>query len=221
LQGSIAEAMAPFCIDTMETRFSDGVRGEQNGFAIHKALLFEDVFAASLFQSLMAQAAAAPFVHNDVEHVGTREIEQPQRVGKLISLLLARPEMLRWLERVTEVRPLRAVSGQLAQTRANGSDELVWHDDLSDLTRKLAVVINLSSEDFKGGLFELRRKGSKEVLVSQKYHKPGSMMIFAVEPGLEHHVTPLLSGGPRRVYAGWYLSEPEHADQYSKSGSIA
>lgn len=205
--------MAPFCIDNMETRFSDEVHGEQNGFAIRKALLFEDVFAAPLFQSLMAQSAAAQFIHNDVEHVGTREIEQPQRVGKLISLLLARPEMLRWLERVTQVGPLRAVSGQLAQTRANGSDELVWHDDLSDLTRKLAVVINLSSANFEGGLFELRRKRSKEVLVSQKYHKPGSMMIFAVEPGLEHHVTPLLSGGPRRVYAGWYLSEPEHSVQ--------
>lgn len=212
--------MAPFCIDNMETRFSDEVHGEQNSFAIRKALLLEDVFAAPLFQSLMAQAAAAQFVHNDVKHVGTREIEQPQRVGKLISLLLARPEMLRWLERVTQVRPLRAVSGQLAQTRANGSDELVWHDDLSDLTRKLAVVINLSSEDFEGGLFELRRKGSKEVLVSQKYHKPGAMMIFAVEAGLEHHVTPLLGGGPRRVYAGWYLSEPEHPGQYAESVAI-
>lgn len=46
-------------------------------------------------------------------------------------------------------------------------------------------------------------------LLAHHHNKPGTVLIFAVRPDLEHRVTPLTSGGPRRVFAGWFLTGEE------------
>lgn len=204
--------MPPFRIDQMGiSQFADA-SAYRREFDETSALLLGGVFAPELLGKLMSRAAAASFVEDDVERIGTREIEAPQRVGGTISVLLARSALLIWLEAATGLAPLRAVAGRLVQTRANGRDALGWHDDSQGDTgtRLLAVVINLSDAPYDGGRFDLRRVGSAEPIISHRHDRPGSMMVFAVSKGLEHRVTPLTAGGPRRVYAGWFLTEPEH-----------
>jgi hypothetical protein len=56
----------------------------------------------------------------------------------------------------------------------------------------------------------MRRKGEAMPFHSVKYDQSGSIMVFAVNAEIEHRVTLLSSGGPRRVYAGWVLTHPEH-----------
>ena len=183
----------------------------RRSFEAIPALHFADAFAPDLLAQLMAQAAAAGFIDDAVEYIGTREIETPQRVGGALSVLLGRPTLYRWLEAATGLPPIRAVNGRLVQTRANGSDELAWHDDLGTDERLLAVVINLSGDVYEGGRFDLRRGGEETPLFSQEHNLPGAMTVFAVRRGLEHRVLPLTSGGPRRVYTGWFLASPEQA----------
>jgi hypothetical protein len=202
--------MTPFLIDRLDTQIQSDPTEWCMRFAEAPAFLFDDAIAPALLERLMTQAAAAQFVDDDVEHIGTREVEAPQRVGGLISVLLSRPALLHWLQQATGLSPIRAVMGRLVQTRANARDALAWHDDLSDHARLIAVVINLSDQRYEGGLFQMRRVGDEEPFLSHQHQKPGSMMLFAVRPDLQHRVTHLLSGGPRRVYAGWFLSDPEH-----------
>jgi len=203
--------MTPFTIDTMTTQLLADPADLRAAFERGNALLIDAPFAPALLRSLMARAANAHFVGDDVERIGTREIEAPQRVGGTISLLLARPAFREWLERATGLTPLRAVAGRLAQTRANGQDALAWHDDMDGNFRLLGVVINLSDTPFSGGQFEMRHFGNAQPFLSHRHEQPGAMMLFAVGPELQHRVAQVTSGGPRRVYAGWFLSQPEHA----------
>jgi hypothetical protein len=202
--------MPPFLIKKQETEILEDPSGWHARFAETPAFLFDNIIDPPLLDRLMQQSASACFVDDDVEHIGTREVESPQLVGGLISLLLSRPALLGWLEKATGLSPIKAVTGRLVQTRANDRDALAWHDDLSDNARLLAVVINLSDQPYDGGIFELRKVGTDAPFLTHQHQKSGSMMLFAVRPDLQHRVTKLLSGGPRRVYAGWFLSEPEH-----------
>lgn len=202
--------MAPFTIDTMATEVRGDPADWRTRFAETPALLFEDVFAPTLRQRLMARAAAARFVDDDAIRVGSREVEaSPQVVGGTIGIMLGRPALYAWLEVVTGAGPIRGVTGRLVQTRANGRDGLDWHDDGDGASRKLAVVINLSDAPYQGGLFEMRRTGEAAPFLSHRHDLPGSMMVFAVRNALQHRVTEVTSGGPRRVWAGWFLAEPE------------
>jgi hypothetical protein len=162
---------------------------------------------------MVERAAHATYAtYDEIEQVGTRLIETPQLIGRAISLLLHSPDLLRWLEAATGIEPLKAAAGRFAEFRANNSDALYWHDDLHDTTRRLAIIINLSERPFVGGQFQLRRKGESELLLRHDHPQAGSVLIVAVRPELEHRVTPVSQGGPRRIYAGWFLTQPEHTN---------
>lgn len=176
--------------------------------AMSIAAAFEPGFCARMVE----RAARGRFVpDDDIDAIGTRLVESPQLIGKAISLLLHAPDLLRWLEAATGMGPLRAVAGRFAEMRASHGDALDWHDDLHDTTRRLAIIINLSEQAFVGGQFQLRRKGETELLLRHDHPQAGSVLIVAVRPELEHRVTPVSQGGPRRIYAGWFLTQPEHA----------
>ncbi len=200
----------PFCIDAMRTDILSDPGPCREAFDRCPALLFENVIAPDLLGMLMRMGSAAKFVPDVVDKVGTREIEETQALGKLLSIVLARAALWEWLEKATGVVPIGGVSGQVAQARPDTRDSLDWHDDRHTAGRQLGVVIHLSDASYGGGYFELRRTGSHEPLACFTGCGPGTMAIFAVRGDLEHRVTQLTSGGPRRVFAGWFLAEPEH-----------
>lgn len=200
---------APFTIDAMGTSFHCDPQEWRARFAARPAMLFGNVFAPALLARLMHRADEASFVPEHVERVGSREVETPQRVGASLSLMLGREPLYQWFEQATAAVPIRGVSGRVVRNHANGRDELVWHDDILDGNRRLAAVVSLTDQPYSGGLFEMRRSGEAEPFLAHHHVEPGSMMVFAVRPDLQHRVTPLTRGGPRRVWAGWFLSQPE------------
>jgi 2OG-Fe(II) oxygenase superfamily len=202
-------ASPPFLIDRLNTAVEVDPASWRAEFERVPAFVFEDALSPRLLDQLMRGAAQTKYIDDDVRNIGTRQIESPQRISGSISLMLGRSALLAWLEQATGCSPLKAVVGRIAQTRANDRDELVWHDDSDALDRLLGVVINLSDQPYEGGLFELRRKGQAEPLFAYRHTRPGSITIFAVRSNLEHRVEPVITGGPRRVYAGWMLSKPE------------
>ncbi len=201
----------PFVIAAQGVRVTGDPAPFAAGFARLPALALPDTFAPDFCAALVARAARASFVEDRVERLGTRAVEAPQRVGAALSLLLHSPALLAWIEAATGAGPLRAVAGRLVEARDNGRDALAWHDDAGDPARRLAVVIDLSERRYAGGRFELRRKGDETPLLAFDHGAAGSMLVFAVRPELEHRLTMVSAGGPRRVYAGWFLTHPEHA----------
>ncbi|HEX4847422.1 MAG TPA: 2OG-Fe(II) oxygenase [Novosphingobium sp.] len=201
----------PFLIGSQGVTVQGDPAPWRDAFASLPAIAIPAAIEPAFCARMVERAAQAHFAEDDVAYIGTRAIEEPQRVGRALSLLLHSPELLHWLEQATGTGTLRAVAGRLVETRANHRDALDWHDDRDDLTRRLAIVIDLSDQRYQGGQFQLRRKGEAEPLLSHDHAQAGSVLIFAVRPELEHRVTPVLAGGPRRVFAGWFLTQPEHA----------
>ncbi len=116
--------------------------------------------------------------------------------------MLVRPALWEWLKQATGVSLMGGVSGQVVHKRPETHDALDWHSDLHAGSRQLDVVIHLSGESYGGGDFELRRAGRSKNLVCFQHGRPGAMAVFVVRRNHEHRVTPLVSGGPRRTYAG-------------------
>lgn len=203
--------MKPFTIGAQNTMINADPALYRKAFEQHSHLQFNGIFEPDLLEKLLQLSKNATFVEDVVNGIGIREIEAPQRVGAAISLMLGRFDWLEWIEAATGITPLSATMGRIVQNRANGRDSLVWHDDMVNDHRKLGLVVNLSDKPFGGGDFEMRRKGEMAAFHRSKYSQAGEMMVFAVNRTIEHRVNPVTEGGPRRVYAGWALSEPEHA----------
>jgi hypothetical protein len=137
--------------------------------------------------------------------VGSRRKEKAELASKAIRMTLERPSLLCWLEQVSGCEPLGRVTGWIAEMPVGSS--LDWHKDVGIGVRQLAIVINLTEVPYEGGAFELRELGA-EPLVRHRHETPGSALIFRLGKHLQHRVLPVTSGGPRRVFAGWF-SIPE------------
>lgn len=180
--------------------------GARAAFAARRAIVCPGLMEPGLLAGLTAACDRATFVAEPVEGLGHREVERPPVVGTAVSLALRRPALLEWLEAVTGRGTLTRVEGRVVQTRARAGDELAWHDDLNGGgDRRLGVTLCLGNAPYEGGAFEMRGRPGSEPLVLFKHDTPGTALIFEVSSRCEHRVHPLVSGGPRRVFAGWFL----------------
>lgn len=200
-------ASRPFCVEISGTTIIEDAAPYRQAFGTTPALLFEDVFSAPLLDRLMARAGTSGFTLRDNGHVGLREFADDGSIGAAFALMLDRPLLCSWLTKATGCPPMRGVVGSINQATPGTDNGLTWHDDLTNKGRMLGIVVNLSDSPYDGGIFEMRPKGSVEPLLTCHHVRRGSTLIFAVRPDLEHRVTPLTSGGPRRVYTGWFLRD--------------
>ncbi|THD35884.1 MAG: 2OG-Fe(II) oxygenase [Sphingomonas sp.] len=176
-------------------------------FAEQRAIVCRDIFEPALLAKLLAAAGTTGFRDDHVAGLGTRAVEEPQRVGGTINVLLQRPNLFRWLEAVTGRTGLAGAEGRLVQTRAGGGDALDWHNDLQQARRALGITIGFTDAPFDGGLFELRRVDDPATARCFDHARAGSALIFDLGSDIEHRVHPLSSGGPRRVFTGWFMRE--------------
>ncbi|MEO8374513.1 MAG: 2OG-Fe(II) oxygenase [Sphingomonas bacterium] len=173
-------------------------------FSQHRAIACTHAIEPDLLASLMRLCREGHFEPNEVGGLGDREVESPQRAGRTLTHVLKRTDLMGWIELATGCGQLEAVEGRVVRARANNHDQLLWHDDLDDPQRRLAITINLSEHRYEGGLFELREKRTEKLLAAHHHLEPGTALIFDVGYDIEHRVLPVTSGGPRCVYTGWF-----------------
>jgi hypothetical protein len=191
-------------IGPQKTSFPGDAEEAKAHFQQFHAIGIRSLLEPSFLNAVVRVCDSVAFGPGRTDAPGFREVElSPQRAGRLLNLAVNRPAFLRWLEEITGCEPLREFGGRLTQTLNRPGDELLWHDDFLEREgRRLALVLNLSTQPFDGGEFALRRKGQATIF-EHKYTTLGSALIFEVNQSLEHRVQPLTSGGPRRVFAGW------------------
>ena len=173
-------------------------------FERRRAFAWHDMLDAPFLATVMKLAVGASYVA-DPRDRGCRSRETPGIAGKALTLALSSASLLAWLEQATGRGPLRRASGSVLQMEQR-TDNLYWHDDLqTDPDRVLGVTINLSPQPYTGGDLSLRRKSTTDPLIRHRHETIGSTLIFDVDTTLEHRVLPVTTGGPRRIFTGWFL----------------
>lgn len=183
------------------------LEGPRAQFQAQSVLSVPNAISQEFLATLLTIVGRGSFPREEIDRLGFRGLETPPTAGRLLSLALRRASFLDWLRQVTDLHDITGVSGAIAQTAANADEALDWHDDLNKPERRLAITVDLSPADYQGGGFEMRRKGKTRAFFTHKHPAAGSLLIFAISPDLEHRLTPVTHGGPRRVFAGWFTAE--------------
>lgn len=174
-------------------------------FEAQQALVLPGLLEPAWLATLQRMLKRAQFELRSVKHVGDQLVETPNLVSRALNLTLGRPLLYRWLEQLTGIAGLQSVNGTVTQLTAGTPQQLHWHDDLNEpaARRSLAISIALFDTAHEGGDFALRERDGR-TLIQHHHGVAGTGLIFRVAPGIEHRVTPVLSGGPRTVFAGWF-----------------
>ena len=173
-------------------------------FAHRDALALPSAFDPPFLRTILAICRRGPYVPEYIDKIGWRTVEEHDVAGRALRFALQRPAFLRWCEAAAGCDTLNVITGAVAEMAAGTDQGLGWHNDRNDGGfRRLAVSIHLSDVPYEGGLFEMCEKQSGRLLVRQGALPPGSVVLFRIDKRFRHRVTPVISGGPRRVFAGW------------------
>jgi hypothetical protein len=202
----LTSTLSPIKVGLQRTDMDRDPGDFRERFRRDRALAFSDLIDAALFGRLLQLCDRAEFVVDTLADVARRQLEVPGTAGNALALALKRPELLRWLEKATGCGPLNSTFGRVVQNTVGKPHHLDWHDDLpEDPMRRLGITVNLGQKAYEGGLFELRVKKTRQIVVRHRHVEPGSALMFEVSNDLEHRVWPITDGGPRRIFAGWFL----------------
>ena len=119
----------------------------------------------------------------------------------LLQFIVNRPDLFRFSEHVTGCPQIANFVGRLHRTTAGSNQQIDWHHDVAD-SRTLAICINLSSEPYAGGVFELRDQ-AKSTKARVGCIAPGDAFLFRIDKGWEHRLT-AVECGHRTVGVGWF-----------------
>jgi len=159
--------------------------------------------------------------HIDISHMVTKsEVDGNTEFGKVLflperepglfifRLLFNNRKFFTLLESITNCTPIGNFFGRIHTSVQGTQHQIEWHGDNTD-TRLLGLTIDLGTNDYTGGVFQLRKRSSRQILSEVPRMSAGDAFVFEIAPDLQHRLTMVEGGGPRTVGVGWFRSQPD------------
>jgi hypothetical protein len=157
---------------------------------------------------LLKGASRADFRYkNEVSKISGRVFGTTKLVPSTDPLMIAlhfvlnRPELFELVSEVSGVDMPGNFLGRVHRTEPSSDLHIDWHDDFID-GRVLGLNLNLSTEPFSGGLFQIRGP-DRQTCGEVHFENPGDAFLFRIGDGWQHRLTPV-EGGVRTVGVGWF-----------------
>lgn len=174
-------------------------------FRSRHALRLRRFLSADMLRSLVPALERAPARRVRDAGGSESEVRDCAETAALI-FLLNDPKLLRWIESLTGVRPLRSFVGRAYRLLPRRKDAMGWHTDFLQ-KRKLALSINLSRRRYEGGTLRIRRVGSERPIATVPNRGLGNAVLFRVSRQIEHCVDPVRGRHPKIAFAGWFTAD--------------
>jgi hypothetical protein len=132
-------------------------------------------------------------------------------VSGVLEFVLNDPDLFTAISEMTGCGPIGCFEGRVYRMVPATEHYDSWHSDVGQ-DRLLALSINLGREAFEGGVLQIRRADSLDILAEVENRTAGDAVLFRIDSMLRHRVGPVTGGAPRTAYAGWFRSRPDFRD---------
>lgn len=193
-----------FTIGRHSTRIDGVIADAREQFVRTGVLLVRGGVSDDLLAALDTLGQRATYVGQQVPQIGHRWVDSRELAATAMKVAVCRPAFLRWVEAVTGCGPTASMAAWVAETRPGGDDHLGWHRD-TGANYAVGMTVHLGADSYEGGIFELREVATGIVRYRHDRAHRGDVLLFDIDQRLEHRVTPVTAGAPRRVFTGWLL----------------
>src|SRR6516164_388803 len=181
-------------------------------FTKHHYVVLENLFEPTLLSEIQrhvgrARWTSSTFEGLDHDHIfaGTEFTLDEPVTCKLLSFLLNNPEFLKIIRTITGYPEISEFSGRVYRMEPGPQHHLSWHNDIDvEEKRKVGFSMNLSTNIFHGGTFELRDRLTLAPLAQVNNTGFGDALLFRISSALQHRVTAVLDNVPKTACAGWF-----------------
>jgi hypothetical protein len=129
-------------------------------------------------------------------------------VSGVLEFVLNDPDLFTAISQMTGCGPIGCFEGRVYRMVPGTEHYDSWHSDVGQ-NRLLALSINLGREPFEGGVLQIRRAESPDILAEVENRTAGDAVLFQINPAFRHRVGLVAGQVPRTAYAGWFRSRPD------------
>jgi hypothetical protein len=173
-------------------------------FATNHCVVLEKLLEPPLLEKVQRQIEAAAW-HSSVFEDGTElTLDRDTMPAQLLRFLLNIPEFLNVIRNITGCVQISDFTGRVYRMEAGPQHQLSWHGDTIDRQRQVGFSMNLSTDVFRGGTFELRDRWSLAPLAQVNNTGFGDALLFRISDDLQHRVTQVENAVAKTACAGWF-----------------
>ena len=160
----------------------------------------------TLTDEIRAQIARGEFREFAHGSLATELRLEPGVCTGLLHFIVNDPSLFRLVESLSGSRGIRAFAGRVYRRFPGGRHYDNWHGDLADQRRLVGMSVNLSTEVYDGGVFELRDVETERPLASLANVGFGDAILFRLAHSIEHRVSDVTGACPKTAFAGWFFA---------------
>ena len=179
-------------------------------FDAQQCVVLRRLLSLELLEEVQRKVELAQWQNGDeyTDGAGTVLTSKDASGANALHFLLNNAEFLKLVAGVTgceEISEFRF--GAIYRMLPNDEHQLSWHDDLNDKeNRQVGLSLNLSTEAFDGGAFQIREHLAKAAIAQVNNTGSGDALLFRVSPDLEHRVTAVAGAVPKTAFTGWFCA---------------
>jgi hypothetical protein len=169
-------------------------------------IILPKLIEPDLLATILKRIEAAPAVPKEYDGIIAQSVIDDPLTYNLFVFLLGIPEFQRLVQRITGCRRIANFKGRIYKLNPTNGDRIVWHSDVFD-HRMVTLSLNLTTQEYRGGTLQIRKRGSEEILHEVRNTGLGDALLMRVAKGLFHRVLPVEGDVPRTAMAGWFRWE--------------
>jgi hypothetical protein len=176
-------------------------------FAANHYVVLEKLLEPALLAKVQRQMERAPWrssPHGKSGKFGTElRLDDPETLH-LLFFLLNSPKFLNVVRTITGYPQVSDFTGRVYRLTAGPQHQFSWHSDTKDRQRQVGISLNLSTDVFSGGTFELRDRLTLAPLARVNNTGFGDALLFRISDDLQHRVTEVVNAVTKTACAGWF-----------------
>ena len=177
-------------------------------FDRHHCIRLPQLLEPGILKVIQERIDQTEFVERAHEGAGVELCMTENISAGLLHFLTNTPTLFRIIEHVTGCGQIGCFTGRVYRTTPGLGHYDVWHTDMMQ-DRMVGLSINLSTDVFSGGIFQLRKRKWKWIVYQVANTGFGDGILFRIVDHLEHRITTMKGAVPKTAFAGWFRSQPD------------
>lgn len=162
-----------------------------------------DLFAPQFLALILDLLEQGRWDATSRQNFDSLDVLAPGPAFDLLHFVANWPALLTAVGRIAGCGPLTWFDGWVYRMRPHYGHHDDWHTDDVD-GRLVGLSVNLSTHPYRGGVFQMRRRGSEQLIVEAPNTKRGDALLFRISKDLLHRVTPMEGTNTKIAFAGWF-----------------
>ncbi len=173
-------------------------------------ITFPGLLDRELLQFIQSQIDRGEFYERVHESIGSNKelCMTPGTAGAALMFLINDRDLFQLIQDITQCEQIGCFQGRIYRVKPDSGHHDSWHDDIGE-DRLIGMSINLSRDNYAGGMLQIRDKASSQILTEVPNAGLGDAIVFRLSRRFQHRISDVEGTASKTAFAGWFRAQPD------------